>query len=178
MKAQLTAQADLVKSDPLDDEEELDEEELQVLRDAGIIADASTSKRRKRRPNPKHIVFAEDEEQGMWATTATMGTIMISLCREGRQYTAPSKPQTEHEAMDVVEDEPKDLGWKTREDTKRKKGKGRADQEEKAAAASEEQRQQEASVGNCLDGQLQDSTEMKIAGTANPYAQRAVRSVE
>ncbi|KIP10113.1 hypothetical protein PHLGIDRAFT_115748 [Phlebiopsis gigantea 11061_1 CR5-6] len=126
LKAQLTAQADLVRSDPLDDEEELDEEELQVLRDADIIASISTSKRHRRRSRAKHIVFTEDEEQG-------------------RQYTPPSKLQAAHEAMDTAEDGPTDLGWKTREDTKRRKGKGRADQDEKVAAASEEQRQQEAS---------------------------------
>ena len=46
-----------------EDEEELDEAELDILREAGILPKAQPSKRR-RRPAAKHIVFAEDEDEG------------------------------------------------------------------------------------------------------------------
>ncbi len=44
----------------------LDEEELEILRDAGIIAGPSkTRKRRSSRPPAKHIIFVENEEEGV-----------------------------------------------------------------------------------------------------------------
>ena len=82
MKAQLTAQADLVKSDPLDDGETFDEEELQVLRDAGIIPDAPVSKCRKRRSTAKHIVFAEDVQQG-WCMHLCASEGLIHILTKG-----------------------------------------------------------------------------------------------
>jgi hypothetical protein len=56
---------DLVK--PLGEEAEedaLDEEELVVLREAGVIA-KSDQKRNRRKSKAGHIVFADSEEQGL-----------------------------------------------------------------------------------------------------------------
>ena len=66
MKNQLSVLADLVNPLDEDDEDMLDEAELQVLREAGIIA-AQPSKRRRKymKPKAKHIIFTvEDEEDG------------------------------------------------------------------------------------------------------------------
>lgn len=52
-----------------DDEEGLQEEELEILREAGLIAARSSGKPKRRkstRGTPKHIVFAEDEAEGMF----------------------------------------------------------------------------------------------------------------
>jgi hypothetical protein len=69
LKSQLTAQADLFNPGSLDDrsdaENDLNEDELQILRDSGIIAGPSTRKARNRRTAPKHIVFVDNEDQGM-----------------------------------------------------------------------------------------------------------------
>jgi U3 small nucleolar RNA-associated protein 11 len=63
----LTALADLVKPGlrGAQDEEgdDLDDEERQILMDAGIIS-AGPSGSTKARPSPKHIVFVETEEEG------------------------------------------------------------------------------------------------------------------
>lgn len=50
-----------------DDDTGLDEEELEILRDAGVVAGPSKvgRKRRSSRPQAKHIVFVENEEEGM-----------------------------------------------------------------------------------------------------------------
>ena len=68
MKQQLSQLANLVQSASPDDEgtDDLDEEELDVLREAGVIAPASKRGRRKMRSKKgKHILFAEDEDEGM-----------------------------------------------------------------------------------------------------------------
>lgn len=44
-----------------EDEQELDEAEMETLREAGIIPKA---KRKGRKPKATHIVFAEDEAEG------------------------------------------------------------------------------------------------------------------
>lgn len=63
IKNQLTTMANLVK-DPLneDDEEGLGEEELEVLRKAGILKSSEQTSRKRK---PQHIVFAESAEEGM-----------------------------------------------------------------------------------------------------------------
>ena len=63
--------ADLLGSSSLggdenDERNDLDEEELEVLRKAGIIPEPSVAKGRSKVPQraTKHIVFAESGEQG------------------------------------------------------------------------------------------------------------------
>jgi len=56
------AMADLLKSDLLGEAiDHLDEEECQILGDAGIISQRKPKGRRK----SNHIVFVENEEEGM-----------------------------------------------------------------------------------------------------------------
>ena len=69
IKSQLTALADLVKprhfnTDNDDDsavEDDLDEDELQILRDAGVIY---FSRSKGSGNKSKHIVFVDDEQEG------------------------------------------------------------------------------------------------------------------
>lgn len=69
----MSAHADLFVSGNTDNVQEsddgdtgLDEDELEILKDAGIIVRSSkTRKRRSLRPRAKHVVFVENEEEGM-----------------------------------------------------------------------------------------------------------------
>lgn len=72
IKVQLSTIADLLGASSLDGDEDaamndLDDEELDILQKAGVIAgpSSSTKRTRKTRPPPKHIVFADTDEQGM-----------------------------------------------------------------------------------------------------------------
>lgn len=60
LQAQLGADAGLRAPGAL---EGLEEEELEALREAGIITDPSSNKKGKKR-SARHIVFAEDEAEG------------------------------------------------------------------------------------------------------------------
>lgn len=67
LKAQLTALIDLIaplllKEVDDADEEELNETELDVLRQAGIIPPSKASKKSKR--SVKHFIFVDSEEEG------------------------------------------------------------------------------------------------------------------
>lgn len=65
LKSQLSTLADLFTSVDEDDENALEEDELEVLRDAGVLAGPSGSGSRKSRSKKtKHIVFAENEREG------------------------------------------------------------------------------------------------------------------
>lgn len=81
IKVQLTTIADLLGASSLDGDEDaamndLDDEELDTLRKAGVIAgpSSSTKRTRKARPSPKHIVFADTDEQGMLSVISQLET--------------------------------------------------------------------------------------------------------
>jgi U3 small nucleolar RNA-associated protein 11 len=59
---------DVHQAEDDDDDAGLDEEELEILRDAGIIAGPSKvgRKRKSSRSGAKHIVFVENEEEGTY----------------------------------------------------------------------------------------------------------------
>ncbi|TFY72805.1 hypothetical protein EVG20_g227 [Dentipellis fragilis] len=97
IKEQLSAMADLLRPgsvavDEEDEEDALDEDDLEILQEAGITVKPS-DKRRKR--NPKHIVFAENDTEA------------LQLAASRR-----TKTKTDDDAM-VVEDTSVDLGWKS-----------------------------------------------------------------
>lgn len=139
LKGQLSALADLVQplatdNDPDDVEDGLDHEELEVLREAGILAAPAKTRRRRSGASlkGKHIVFVEDEDAA-------------------RQYAANARNTTRQrhdDAMSVVANEQVDLGWKLPEEDKKSKrrksqseaqvalaeGKEMADEERKKAA--------------------------------------------
>ncbi|KAL7285407.1 hypothetical protein ACG7TL_000503 [Trametes sanguinea] len=109
LKNQLMQLADLLKPGSLDaedDAEELDEQELEVLREAGVIPPESKKARRKSHSKKgKHVLFAESEEEA-------------------------SKSQDEDDRMDVSQEQSVDLGWKAPEQSKRKRRKSKASAEE------------------------------------------------
>lgn len=56
--------ADLVKADPFNDsaEDTLKEDELETLREAGLIARPTGKKGRKTKSKAKHVIFTEEGE--------------------------------------------------------------------------------------------------------------------
>ncbi|KAI8990559.1 small-subunit processome [Trametes punicea] len=119
LKSQLTQLADLLKPGTLDDEddaEQLDEQELDVLREAGVIPPESKNARRKSDSKKgKHLLFAENEE-------------------EARQYASSSRKisgsQDDDCRMDLSQQQEVDLGWKKPEQPRRKRRKSESNVEE------------------------------------------------
>ncbi|KAG1889515.1 u3 small nucleolar RNA-associated protein 11 [Suillus subluteus] len=111
IKSQLTALANLIAPhDNIEDdgEDALDETDLETLREAGVIPPET-----KRRPPPRHIIFAENETEGE------------SKQLSQRRYSNQVKITTE---VDVERAEV-DLGWKTVESVssrRRRKNKSSA----------------------------------------------------
>lgn len=93
LKGQLMAMADLMKPGlrgaaiGVEATDELDEEELAVLIDAGIIS--RNPKSRRRRPN--HILFVEDERavhrRIAWHIDLSASSRITILCRPGGRVT-------------------------------------------------------------------------------------------
>ncbi|KAG6862160.1 hypothetical protein C0995_004242 [Termitomyces sp. Mi166 len=102
LKKQLTEMADLMKPDLLNEkvENDLEEEELQTLIDAGIISGSSRPGRRK----GKHIVFVENEA-------------------EAHNYRPIQSSSSTSEQVDADVDEEGDLGWKSTPTKKSKRSK-------------------------------------------------------
>ncbi|KAI1788796.1 small-subunit processome [Ganoderma leucocontextum] len=116
LKAQLSQLANLVQPGTSDDidaaEQELDNHELEVLREAGVVPPAPRKARRKPRTSSKkgkHILFAEDEAEARQHASASGET---SNSRE-------DDPMAVEQAVEV------DLGWKQPEETKRKRRKSK-----------------------------------------------------
>ncbi|EIN14012.1 u3 small nucleolar RNA-associated protein 11 [Punctularia strigosozonata HHB-11173 SS5] len=97
LKAELSALADLLRpisSVDHNDAHGLDEEEIGILEDAGILS-CRLTKSRRRKSGPGHTVFADSVEE------APQGSVSL-----------PSRTTNE---SDVVTDTAVDLGWKTPE---------------------------------------------------------------
>ncbi|KAI0651984.1 small-subunit processome [Trametes meyenii] len=124
LKGQLTQLADLLKPGSLDgqDTEELDEQELEVLREAGVVPPESKKARRKSHSKRgKHLVFAADES-------------------EARQYAASnckSSTSRDADAMEVSSEPHVDLGWKVPEQTKRQRRKSKHNAEEQETTSDD-----------------------------------------
>ncbi|KAJ7631183.1 u3 small nucleolar RNA-associated protein 11 [Roridomyces roridus] len=122
-KAQLTAMADLIKpgsveADDSDAEEDLDPQEVEILQNAGIIS----TRKGKGRAQPKHIVFVQDED-------------------EAHQYASTSSTQIDLPTP-MMEDQPMDLGWKTKTSSKSSRRRSAPEEDAQALAdiAAEERR--------------------------------------
>ena len=103
-----------------DDDAGLGEEELEILRDAGIIAGPSKARKQRRssRPPTKHIVFVENEEEGMYRRSISS---RFRSWHAAQQYSTKSNDlSTSHPTGKDIADAI-DLGW--REPEKVKKGK-------------------------------------------------------
>jgi hypothetical protein len=125
IKAQLTALVDLIKplsfnTGSADDsavKDDLDEDELEILRDAGII---SCSRLMGNGRKPKHVVFVDDKEEGAHHILRLSIEDLINLV-SARQYASRRKSSASHTDvnMDISEFIP-DLGWKVPDGKKRK----------------------------------------------------------
>jgi len=131
IKANLSTIADLLGSNSLDgiDEGEcvLEEDELEILRNAGIIGKPSSipgrSKTIRRKTN--HLLFADSEEQAQSVATASRESVT-------------DVPSTSAPAMG-----PLDLGWKSDDSSKRgKKRKSRASDSGEGAERQAEQKEE------------------------------------
>lgn len=117
---------DVRDADDDDGEAGLDEEELEILRNAGIIAGSSNSRKpRSSRPSAKRIIFVENEEEGRHGQIYWFAHTL--QCYAARQYvtkqndTAASRLAREDTVGAI------DLGWKEPENQKREKRKGKKD---------------------------------------------------
>ncbi|KAI0778318.1 u3 small nucleolar RNA-associated protein 11 [Trametes elegans] len=122
LKNQLTQLADLLKPGALEGDdaaEELDDQELEVLREAGVLPPEPKKARRKSRSSQKdkHVLFAENEAEARQYATSSR--------------TASSSQEDDH--MDASNDQNVDLGWKVPEQVKRKRRKSKAGADEGAA---------------------------------------------
>ncbi|KAH9178733.1 u3 small nucleolar RNA-associated protein 11 [Lactarius sanguifluus] len=114
LKDQLSALADLfvpstkdnVHESEDDDDMGLDEDELEILKDAGVVVRSSkTRKRRPSRHQAKHVVFVENEEEARQYATNENPTQTVSVSRsESDDITGAG-----------------DLGWQKPERKRRKK---------------------------------------------------------
>ncbi|KAG1757806.1 u3 small nucleolar RNA-associated protein 11 [Suillus lakei] len=125
IKSQLTALANLItpQDDNLDDDSKdaLDETDLETLRDAGVIPPET-----KRRPPPRHIIFAENETEAR----------QLSQRRSSNQAQVTTKVDVERAEVD--------LGWKTLESAssrRRRKSKSLAGPSTDIVEDAEETRQ-------------------------------------
>ncbi|KAI0801134.1 small-subunit processome [Fomes fomentarius] len=113
LKEELSQLANLLQARPSGDDggsADLDEEELQTLREAGILSPAPKKARRKSHGSTRHILFAEDAEEARRHVATARGASDL----QGR---AP---------MVVTPDVSLDLGWRAPEETKRKRRKSKS----------------------------------------------------
>ncbi len=106
-----------------DDDGDLDEGELEILREAGVIAGPSKvgHKRRSSRPQAKHIVFVENEQEGMYERSLLVRH--MALYHAAQQYVTKrnnlqtSRPESRNNVGAI------DLGWREPEKQKGRKKK-------------------------------------------------------
>ncbi|OCH96422.1 small-subunit processome [Obba rivulosa] len=137
IKGQLSALADLIRPGSLggdeDVEDELDEGELQILTEAGIISPPAGRRRKGSSDRKgKHIVFVADES-------------------EAREYSTASRSQKAMENDDAMDEDENaaELGWKTPEPTKKsmkRRSRASLDDENTAHAMEEEAEEQKESA--------------------------------
>ena len=108
-----------------DDDAGLDEDELEILKDAGIIArPLKTRKRKSSRYQAKHIVFVENEEEGMHEKLDYLAR--TTSCIAARQYAtnenAHAVSLSRSESNNITS--AGDLGWQKPEGKRRERKKG------------------------------------------------------
>jgi len=110
-----------------DDDAGLDEEELEILREAGVIAGSRELGRKGRssRLQAKHIVFVENEEEGMCGQSL-LARVYALIPVAAQQYVTRQTdlPTSRSESRDDVG--AIDLGWRKSETRKSRKKKNNA----------------------------------------------------
>jgi U3 small nucleolar RNA-associated protein 11 len=110
-----------------DDDAGLDEEELEILREAGVIAVPSKvgRKRGSSQPQAKHIIFVENEEEGMYERSLLARAFALILVAAQQYITKQTDlPTSRSESKDDVD--AMDLGWRKPEKQKSRKKKKKA----------------------------------------------------
>ncbi|KZT74980.1 small-subunit processome [Daedalea quercina L-15889] len=134
LKNQLTALADLLKRDPVNEEEsdagELDEGELEVLREAGVLSAPSGKQRKSAGSHKKHLIFAETPEEAL------------------NFASAPRKRQPQEGDVNMADaaHEDLDLGWKAPRADKSSKKKHRKSVAQDSAEETTTEEQREAAA--------------------------------
>ncbi|KII94110.1 hypothetical protein PLICRDRAFT_99416 [Plicaturopsis crispa FD-325 SS-3] len=114
IKSQLMTLADLIRpiaskdEDGGDEEEGLDEEELEILRDAGVISAPKGKRKARNSRKPTHIVFVDSKDDAR---------------KYAQEKRKSSSGVNEDVDMDATTETPLDLGWKLPDE--KKKGKKR-----------------------------------------------------
>lgn len=126
-----------------EDAGELDEEELEVLRDAGVLAPPPTKRRKSNGGHSNHILFAETTDEGEIHGNAC-GHIPRTEEASARQYASVTRTRRSKTDDVPMEDasETIDLGWKAPQEDKggqKKRRKSAAQAAEIDAAELEEQ---------------------------------------
>ena len=138
--------ADLVSSVDDGGEEDLDEDELRILQDAGLVSGSRAgAKGKSRQTDAKHIIFVDNEEDGMDCLHATIAIHWGLFLHLGREYKPPGKSDDGHNERSGVEPSIKDLGWKA-DDTQKKRRKQKTPTAAQATDMGSEDREEEAKV--------------------------------
>jgi U3 small nucleolar RNA-associated protein 11 len=110
-----------------DDDAGLDEEELEILREAGVIAGPSKvgRKRGSSQSQAKHIIFVENEEEGMHERSL-LARVYALIPVAAQQYITKQTdlPTSRSESRDDVD--AIDLGWRKPEKQKSREKKRKA----------------------------------------------------
>ena len=112
-----------------DDSHGLDEDALEVLKEAGVIA--GPSKRRKTPRTPKHIIFAETEAEGALVLPITVQAVfnVIPIARK-QASTLKAKKHSSREEKQTASPSIVDLGWRSSENKMGKRRKEPSEEEE------------------------------------------------
>lgn len=151
LKSHLSALANLIKPTEGEkgDAEKLDDADLLILQEAGVIPAPSLRRKRKSGASQrgKHILFAESPEQGIYRFYWSSYCIFIRpVARQFASSSGSSLPSNED--MDTSEESPIELGWKLPET---KKGKKRQSTSSVDAPAKPEQDSEAATVCDQVD---------------------------
>jgi U3 small nucleolar RNA-associated protein 11 len=122
-----------------DDDAGLDEEELEVLREAGVIAGPSKVERKRgsSQPQAKHIIFVENEEEGMCGGSLLLRVYaLIPVAAQQYLTKHTDLPTSRSESRDDVD--AVDLGWRKPEKQKSRKNKKKAAGASNSTNGSEE----------------------------------------
>jgi U3 small nucleolar RNA-associated protein 11 len=159
-----------------DDGDILDNEETQVLREAGVLPSSSKKRKPSVRRATKHIVFAEDANDGAFGPSLHKRFLILSTAKahvRGRKSSNVSEDTSPVSSFGAI-----DLGWKEDAPKKSKKGKAKAvDIAEDEEMEDVEERRSISTVGvhslTCIYVSY-----LTLPGTPRPTSQRTRCSIE
>ena len=120
-----------------DDEAGLDEEELEILREAGVITGPSKAGSTSSQLQAKHIVFVENEEEGMCGRSLLVRVYAL-IPVAARQYLTKQTDLPTSRSESSVNVDAINLGWRKPEKRKSQKKKKKAVDASDSTDGSEE----------------------------------------